>query len=70
MAAKKKGATAPRPRSGWVSEDDRKTERITLRLDPERMAFLRSYAAKYGWTLAGAVGNAIDCLRGEKDGIG
>lgn len=65
MATKKRGAPAPRPRSGWVSEDDRKTERITLRLDPETMTRLRSFAFEHGWTVAECVKQAFEALDRE-----
>lgn len=65
MKAGKRGAPAPRPRSGWVSEDDRKTERITLRLDPETMTRLRSFATEHGWTVAQTVAEAFKALDRE-----
>lgn len=67
MAAKK---AAPRPRSGWVSEDDRKTERITLRLAKVTMGTLLDLAVEHGWTVAETVTKAIEALMREveKDG--
>lgn len=65
MSGKKRGATAPRPRSGWVSEDDRKTERLTLRLPPEAMDRLRTYAVEHGWTVSETVAKALEALERE-----
>lgn len=45
MGTKKKTA---RPRSGFVTEDQRKTERLTLRLKPEVMALLYSLSTEIG----------------------
>jgi hypothetical protein len=60
MAAKKKRAKkAPRPRSGFVTEEQRNTERLTLRLDPDTMALLRGYAAELGWSLAKVVAESV-----------
>lgn len=65
VSGKKRGATAPRPRSGWVSEDDRKTERLTLRLPPEAMDRLRTYAVEHGWTVSETVAKALEALERE-----
>ena len=58
-AGKKRGAPAPRPRSGFATEEQRKTERLTLRLDRDTMAMLRGYAAELGWDLNKLVAEAI-----------
>jgi hypothetical protein len=47
MGARKK-KVAPRPRSGFVTEEQRHTERLTLRLKPEVMQLLRSLASEIG----------------------
>ena len=66
MAAKKKGGkVAPRPRSGFVTEEQRKTERITLRLDPDTMARLRDFAAEHGWSVSESVTEAFKALERE-----
>ncbi len=60
MTAGKRGAPAPRPRSGWVSEDDRHTERLTLRMEPAIMKRLREYAGEQGWSLSETVTKALE----------
>lgn len=57
-----KGGSTPRPRSGFVTEEQRHTERITLRLDPDAMRRLRSLAERYGWTVSEAVTEALALL--------
>lgn len=54
MAAKKA--------SGFVSEEQRHTERLTLRLDPEAMASLEKAADEMGCTKATAVLLALEAL--------
>jgi macrodomain Ter protein organizer (MatP/YcbG family) len=65
MAAKKKGAPAPRPRSGFVTEEQRHTKRIVLRLDPETEQRLRSFAFEHGWSLSETVSEAFKALERE-----
>ena len=62
---KKRGAPAPRPRSGFVTEEQRGTERLTLRLDPDTMDRLRAFAAEHGWTVAQTVAEAFKALERE-----
>lgn len=57
MSARKQ---APRPRSGWVSEDDRHTERLTLRLAPGTMAKLRALADGWGVKVSEAVTRLVE----------
>lgn len=61
-AGKRGGEKAPRPRSGYVREDQRGTERVTVRLDPETMARLRGFADEHGWTIAETVTRALELL--------
>ncbi len=63
MGAKKRGAPAPRPRSGFVTEEQRNTERLTLRLDPETMSQMRALAKERGWTMAECVQRAWDVFQ-------
>jgi hypothetical protein len=61
-----------RPRSGWVSEGDRKTQRLTLRLRPEVMAQLYSLSTEVGEpgteaTYAEVVTQALAALSREMD---
>lgn len=66
MTKGKRGAPAPRPRaSGYVREDQRHTERVTVRLSPETMEQLRDLAAEHGWTVAETVTKAIAALAAE-----
>jgi uncharacterized protein (DUF1778 family) len=55
--------TAPRKRksgpSGRVTEQQRHTERVTLRLHPDVAALLRELAAERGNTLSDAVAYAV-----------
>lgn len=62
-AAKKK--SAPRPRSGFVTEEQRNTDRLTLRLDPEAMTRLRAFAFEHGWTVSQTVAEALGALERE-----
>lgn len=48
MAARKKGASAPRPRSGYVRPDQRHTRKVTLELDAETYELLISLATEIG----------------------
>jgi hypothetical protein len=48
MPRKAKGATAPRPRSGYVREDQRGTIKVTLQLKPEVHTLLLSLATEIG----------------------
>lgn len=64
MSARKK-KVEPRPRSGFVTEEQRNTERITLRLDEETMTRLRSFAFEHGWTVAETVKQAFEALERE-----
>jgi hypothetical protein len=54
MAGKKKGAPAPRPRSGWVSEDARHTVRVRV---PKEHA--ETLAARWGVKVEDAVRRAV-----------
>jgi hypothetical protein len=67
MAAKKtkKKASAKKKkrRTANVSESQRHTERVILRLDPEVAARLRSIAAAWHVTLAEVVTDALDALK-------
>lgn len=65
MGSKKRGAKAPRPRSGFVTEEQRNTERLTLRLDPETMSQMRAFAEERGWTIAECVQQAFEALQRE-----
>jgi hypothetical protein len=53
---------ASKKASGFVSEEQRHTERLTLRLDPESMAYLEKAAAEMGCTKATAVLLALEAL--------
>jgi predicted DNA-binding protein len=68
VAAKKRGAPAPRPRSGFVTEEQRKTERLTLRLAPKAMGRLHAMASEHGWTVARTVEEALAALVREVEG--
>ena len=67
MAGKKSGVPAPRPRSGFVTEEQRKTERLTLRLDPDTMGRLHSIADELGLSLAETVKQAFEAFERELD---
>lgn len=45
-----------------VTDDERNTERVTLRLDPESMALLRYYAAAWHCPMAEVVSCALEAL--------
>ncbi len=64
MAAAKK---TPKASGRNVSEDERNTERITLRLDPEAMEVLRHFAGAWKCSMAEVVSTALDSLNGDKD---
>ena len=63
MSKGKRGAPAPRPRSGFVTEEMRHTERLTLRLPPETMAVLREAAAGQEMGLGEYVTRLLDTIR-------
>lgn len=71
MAAKKKGGKqAPRPRSGFVTEEQRHTVRVVLRLKPEVADLLYSLATEIGKpgkadTYAETVRQALEALNRE-----
>jgi hypothetical protein len=48
MPRKTKGATAPRPRSGYAREDQRHTRKVTLQLTEEAYVRLISLATEIG----------------------
>lgn len=60
MATKKKASGRN------VAEHERNTERVTLRLDPEAMATLRSYAAAWKCPMSEVVESALDSLQADK----
>lgn len=60
MASKKKASGRN------VTEDERNTERVTLRLDPEAMETLRFYAAAWKCPVSEVVTMALDSLRSDK----
>lgn len=62
MATKKRGASVPRPRSGWVSEDDRSTVQFKIRCSPELAAQARAVAKKRGMTLADVLAAGVASL--------
>lgn len=64
MSAAKK---APKASGRNVSEDERNTERISLRLDPEAMELLRHYAGAWKCSMAEVVTCALDSLKDDKD---
>lgn len=59
---KKRGAPAPRPRSGWVPEDARHTVRLVVRCSPELAERARSTAAERGVTLAAILQAGVEAL--------
>jgi len=64
MAATKKATKA----SGRnVAEDERNTERITLRLDPEAMDLLKDFAGAWKCSMAEVVSVALSSLNEDKD---
>lgn len=67
MGAKKKGAPAPRPRSGFVTEEQRHTERLTLRLDKVTMGRIRSIAVELGLSHAKVIKQAFEAFERELD---
>jgi hypothetical protein len=56
--------------SGFVSEEQRHTDRLTLRLDPQAMAYLERAAAEMGTTKATAVLLALEALSGVRKDAG
>lgn len=72
MAAGKRGAPAPRAHSpgGYIREDERHTERLTLRLPKETMARLRARADERGWKMAELVGEGFEALERELKQLG
>lgn len=58
-------ATTKRARSGFVTEEQRKTERLTLRLDHDTMDRMRAFAEEHGWTAAQTVAEAFKALERE-----
>lgn len=60
MAAKKKASGRN------VSEAERNTERVTLRLDPEAMEILRYYAAAWKCPISEVVTSALDMLQNDQ----
>ncbi len=63
MAARKR---APKASGRNVTEDERNTERISLRLDPEAMELLRHYAAAWKCPMSEVVSVALDSLKEDK----
>lgn len=63
--SKKRGASAPRPRSGFVTEEQRHTKRIVLRLDEATDVRLRSFAFEHGWSISETVKQAFEALERE-----
>lgn len=49
-----------------IEEWQRHTERLTLRLDPEAMELLASYAKSLGWTKAQVVEAALESFKNDK----
>lgn len=69
---KKRGASAPRPRSGYVREDQRHTHKVTLQLDDETHTLLLSLATEIGEgdpkrQLSRTVKEALQALSREMD---
>ncbi len=60
MVAKKKASGRN------VSEDERNTERVTLRLDPEAMDILRFYADAWKCPISEVVASALDSLQSDE----
>ena len=56
---KKRGAPAPRPRSGFVREDQRHTERVSVRLRPEIAEVLKAAAEANEMTVSALVEHAV-----------
>lgn len=48
-----------------VTEAERGTERITLRLDPEAMDLLKHFAAAWKCSMSEVVSTALDSLNGD-----
>lgn len=65
MVKGKRGAPAPRPRSGFVTEEQRHTERLTLRLDPEAMDLLRAYSKSLGVSMSTIVERALESFKND-----
>lgn len=71
-AGKKRGASAPRPRSGYVREDQRHTVKVTLQLTPGAHELLLSLATEIGEGdprrhLAETVWQALQALNREME---
>jgi hypothetical protein len=69
---KKRGASAPRPRSGYVRPDQRKTIKVTLELRPEVHTLLLSLATEIGEgdpkrQLSRTIEEALHALNREMD---
>jgi hypothetical protein len=61
---------ASKKASGFVSEEQRHTDRLTLRLDPGAMAYLEEVAGKMGCTKATAVLLALEALEATRQASG
>lgn len=59
------GFMASKKASGFVTEEQRHTDRITLRLDKVTMNRMRSVAIEHGWSMAETVKQAFEALNRE-----
>ncbi len=58
-AAKKKGAPAPRPRSGFATEEQRHTKRVVLRVHSLVEAIIKQRSAALGINLSEYVSQLV-----------
>lgn len=62
MAGKKRKASGRN-----ITEEERNTERVTIRLDPEAMGLLRGFATAWKCSMSEVVSTALDSLNGDRD---
>lgn len=66
MGSQKKGAPAPRPRSGFATEEQRHTERLVLRVPFGTTARLDDLSKRWGLTRSTAVSKLVEEANGNE----